>query len=163
MDGKPFSLPDGRTEKALCLPGSDKKSFLVGSHLLRTDPDPCFLVEGGPDWLAACWLAWRSGLIPNAPQWIPLGLLGAGCLIPYSQLERLRQRRVCIFAHGDGSGESAAENWTKQLLSARCTVEVFPIGELGLLQTDGNPVNDLNDVLRCRAEEVKAFTREVLR
>jgi hypothetical protein len=187
MDGEKFFDDDG--PKALALDGSEKKHALLGENLIgfpwgqeslkaqlenietnrligrepiRFNPDPILLVEGGPDFLAACWLAYAATGIPGAPFWIPLGFLGSTCNFTPEQLAKLSGRTVRIFAHHDpksGAGESAANRWADALTGAGCTVEMIPIGDLAQTQPDGRPVEDLNDAIAAQSN-LTQFAKE---
>jgi hypothetical protein len=160
MDGKKFFDDDG--PKALALDGSEKKHALLGEHLLGSRPDPVFLAEGGPDFLAACWLAYAATGIPGAPFWIPLGFLGSTCNFTPEQLAKLSGRVVRIFVHHDPrslAGSDAANRWALDLYNAGCDPYLFEVACLEESLPDGKPVSDLNDALRAQTD-LNYFARE---
>lgn len=157
MDGKKFV-----NVKALALPGSEKKHCLLGEHLLDGEPAPCFLVEGGPDWLAACWLTSFATRQAEAPRWVPLGFLGANCSFTPAQLRKLRGRQIRVFVHADDAGELGASRWADALSGEGCTIELVSIGCFGQILSDGNPVKDLNDALVANVANLDAFSLEAV-
>ena len=60
-------------------------------------------------------------------------------------------KRVRIFRHSDSTGEGAAERWAEQLADAGAEVDAFRFD--GLRRTDGEPVNDLNDLAAIHADD----------
>jgi hypothetical protein len=149
MDGKRFFGEGG--PKALALEGSEKKHALIGEHLLGTAPDPVILAEGGPDFLCACFLAWRSMEFPGAT-WIPLGFLGANAEFSEDQLDLLVERTVRVFVHDDDAGRDAAHRWRDALESVGANVQLIHVGDLAATLPDGSPARDLNDALRAAAD-----------
>ena len=153
MDGKPFVKGDGGTFKARTCRGSwgawplgcvEAKSFASVA-----------LLEGGGDFLTA----WHFIHVEAAgTTCAPVGMLGAGHRIPAAALPLFRGKRVRIFAHidppqenGERPGYEAAAKWEAQLAEAGAIVTTFDLS--GLTQSDGSPVEDLNDVARISAED----------
>ena len=60
-------------------------------------------------------------------------------------------KRVRIFAHDDTSGYSAAATWAATLKAAGAAVDSF--GFTGFLQSNGCPVDDLNDFVRIDPDQ----------
>jgi hypothetical protein len=56
-----------------------------------------------------------------------------------------------IFVDDDKPGKSAAARWAAQLQAANIVVDGYSFD--GLLQNDGSPVKDLNDLLRVDANQ----------
>ena len=158
MDGKTFF----GDFKAIALPGSEKKHCLLGEHLLGSDPDPCFLVEGGPDWLSASWLARFARCQVGAPNWVPLGFLGAECSFTAAQLQKLRGRLIRVFVHADAAGRKGSDRWADALIAEGCTVDLVHIGRLGLFLPEGTGVKDLNDALVGNSARLEQFGREAV-
>jgi hypothetical protein len=67
----------------------------------------------------------------------------------------LAGKRVRIYGHNDTSGSAAVTRWANQLI--RVDAEVDAVTFQGLRTTDGNPVNDLNDLCYVHADD---FERE---
>jgi hypothetical protein len=65
---------------------------------------------------------------------------------PQSSLAYLQGKRARIFIDDNAPGQSAAERWAAQLQEADIVVDGFSF--TGLLQADGQPVKDLNDLLK---------------
>jgi hypothetical protein len=55
-------------------------------------------------------------------------------------------KRVRIFAHHDPAGRKSLEHWQAQLTGIAAKVDTYDFG--GLIQSDGSPVGDLNDLSR---------------
>lgn len=55
-------------------------------------------------------------------------------------------KRVRIFVHDDDAGYKAANRWTQRLRGVSSQVDGYRFD--GLIQADGTPVRDLNDLLR---------------
>jgi hypothetical protein len=65
-------------------------------------------------------------------------------------LAYLQGKRARIFADNDKPGKEAARRWAAQLRTADVVVDGYSFE--GLVQNDGAPVNDLNDMLRIDAD-----------
>jgi len=146
MDGKPWERIKA---KAWTLPGSEA-SWPVG--LREAAPFPAIaLVEGGPDLLAGLHLAWCA----DAEDRIAVvSILGAGNRIPDQALPAFTGHHVRIFGHADEPGQKAGQRWARQLAGAGVTVTGFTFA--GLVQSDGSPVNDLNDFASIDPDRWKA-------
>jgi hypothetical protein len=113
------------------------------------------LTEGGGDGLAAAHFAIQSGCIDD------LGIvvmLGAGARIPDECIPFFGERHVRIFIHDDGekeSGMKAARAWAEQIRGTAGRVDGVTFD--GLLQSDGEPVRDLNDL--CSVDPVSYEAR----
>ena len=132
MDGEKFpAVGDLGERKSHTLKGSCK-SWPLGISPKVTVPAafPVVLVEGGPDYLAACELAFYS-----KREFLPVAMLGAGQSIHADALAFFKGREVLILAHPDDAGLIAAKRWAAQLKQARAT----PQAE----QLDGGDLNDL--------------------
>lgn len=156
MNDQPW--PNG--EKAKKFWGSE--GALIGQQLLSSEPDPVFLVEGSPDYLCACYLAWRA----DKRHWTPLAMLGAPNHFhqPLHQaaLRKLAGRTLRIIADSDdsGAGRRAAERWASQSLGAGALapIEVIYAGDV----IEG--AKDLNDIFaKGEPATVEDFVREVIR
>jgi hypothetical protein len=161
MDGRPF-VTTGGNHKALAFPGSEKKHALLGEHLLSASLDPVFVTEGGPDFLAACWLAYAATTIVGAPSWKPVGFLGSNCDFTEEQVSKLSNRLVRIFVHADKAGHEAAEKWKGRLKDAGCRVQLAYVERICEEMPTGKPVEDLNDALIANEKSLEQFTGEVI-
>jgi hypothetical protein len=79
--------------------------------------------------------------------------------IPESVLPRFRSKRVRIFMHDDNPGISAANRWAEQLKSAEVQVDGYSFE--GLVQINGFPVEDLNDLCRIDPESLEANAKDL--
>ena len=80
-------------------------------------------------------------------------MLGATQRIHADALPMFTGKRVRIFGHDDEAGRGAVERWAAQLASVGADVDAFSFA--GLVQTDGQPVKDLNDALLMDAGELR--------
>ena len=81
-------------------------------------------------------------------------MLGASQRIHADALPMFAGKRVRIFGHDDEAGRGAVERWAVQLATVGADVDAFTFA--GLVQTDGQPVKDLNDSLSM---DVGSFIR----
>jgi hypothetical protein len=132
--------PSPINAKAKTLPGSFGSHPIVGD--LKGHHAIAF-VEGGPDFLSANHFAIQLGIEDLV---CPVAMLGAGMNIPNDHLAQFAGHRVRIFIHDDDAGKNAAERWAAQLQKVGCIVDGFSFD--GLVQADGEPVQDLNDLCR---------------
>jgi hypothetical protein len=115
--------------------GADK-SWPVGiqppgfeDEWLHENVHKILLVEGGPDYLAAC------QLIAESPQTdfdnvLPVAMLGASNDIADDALRHFSERQTTIVAHGDDEGCNAAERWKGQIISAAGgAVKIFNLNQ----------------------------------
>ena len=110
---------------------------------------PCISVqEGGPYSLAAIAHAWASNVETRV---VPICMPSANANFTAESLERLEGKRARIFVDNDGPGKLAAARWAAQLQAANIVVDGYSFD--GLLQNDGRPVKDLNDLLRIDADQ----------
>jgi hypothetical protein len=112
-------------------------------------PFPCIgLCEGGPDFLAAHYLAlWEQATdrTRRDVRCVPVAMLGACQRIHEDALPLFAGKRVRIFGHDDEAGRMGAEAWARQLEPVGADVDAFDFA--GLVQVNGEPVKDLNDAL----------------
>jgi hypothetical protein len=119
-DGKPFE-PFGRLqERKSHAKGQGLKSWPVGimppkipSRL--TTRTPVVMVEGGPDYIAACALA-----LQVKAGFLPVAMLGKSASIAADALPLFHGRKVLIFGHNDA--EQRIASWAAQLVSAGAEV-----------------------------------------
>ena len=151
MDAQPF---EGGV-KARAFEGSTKSRCLVGAEQIPLHRGPLRLVEGGPDFLAACSLFWMEGdwgreehlpLAVLTPFWHPRAL----------QVLQLSGRRVQIVAHNDDSGRRQAEDRAKVLTEIGASVEIVNISDIW---PEAPEKADLNDVFRIRPDLLKSLMR----
>lgn len=130
VDGLPWEKINA---KAKTLPGS-RAAWPIGlaDAIGRKQ---VFLVEGGPDLLAAAWIAYDQ-----RPQDLPeIGfccMTGAANAIPAEALPLFRGKTVTLFAHNDPAGIKAAVKWRDQLTETRAEVRIL------LSDTKGHDLND---------------------
>lgn len=147
MDGQQWEHVQA---KAWTLPGS-WASWPIGIKEAQAFPSVA-LVEGGPDFLGAHYLAlWEQA--PNfasrAVRCVPVAMLGASQRIHEDALPHFAGKRVRIFGHADEAGREAVERWARQLQAVGADVDAFSFA--GLQQVNGEPVKDLNDALAMDA------------
>ena len=143
MDGEKFpsigSLPE---RKAHTLRGSCK-SWPLGMNPPGVNVPaglPVWLVEGGPDYLAAC-----DVLMHTPREFLPVSMLGAGQKIHSEALPFFQGRHVRILGHPGEAGLGAVNTWAEQL--ARVGAQVRPTRLKG---------GDLNDLVTLRGAEAVA-------
>ena len=124
IDKQPF----GNGKKAYPLTGVDK-SWLVGAAFLKHSPEAhVLLVEGATDFLTA-WdmnVLYRRKLGRQAPKWVPVALLGAGCKSLHADCAALLAgRHVRLVPDGDTAGDGMREHWESLLLKNGCTVDAI--------------------------------------
>jgi hypothetical protein len=141
LDNQPFKLASGATTKAAACSGSDMTTPLGYKEAINY---PCVaVVEGGPDALSAFTYARDYGVEERvAVVCMPC----TAARFTASSLLFLKNKRVRIFVHNNEPGNKAAEAWSTQLKVAPISVDGFSFD--GLVQSDGAPVADLNDLLR---------------
>ena len=144
--------------KAWTLPGS-WASWPIGIREAR-DFRAIALCEGGPDFLAAHYLALSeqaSHLAKRDVSCVPVAMLGASQKIHADALPLFAGKCVRIFGHDDSAGRGAVARWAAQLASVGADTDAFSFA--GLQQMDGKPVNDLNDSLLMDAESFARVER----
>jgi hypothetical protein len=99
------------------------------------------LVEGGPDFLAVIAHAWASGVETNVA---PVCMAGGQMAIPESVLPCFVGKGLRIFVHNDLEGRAAASRWFDQLSETAAIIDGYSFD--GLIKSNGDPVNDLNDL-----------------
>jgi hypothetical protein len=132
---------DHTGKKPFTLPGS-QASWPIGCREAQQYP-AIALCEGGPDFLAAFGHAWASS-VENTIAAVCMS--SAALSIAEDALHLFAGKRVRIFAHADKAGANAYRRWQAQLTGVAAKVDGWDFG--GLVQTDGQPVKDLNDLLR---------------
>jgi hypothetical protein len=143
LDGEPFPALGSLDErKSHTLRGSNK-SWPVGMKppKVKRIPDnlPVVLVEGGPDYLAACDLL---GAVER--DFLPIAMLGAGQSIHPEGLSFFKGKNVTILAHPDDAGVEAARRWGAQISASG--------GAPRAIQLEGGDLCDL--VARDGAEAI---------
>jgi hypothetical protein len=132
MSGKPFPAVGSLSErKSHTLKGSCK-AWPLGTKIKVSVPGglTVVLVEGGPDYLAACELA-----VHAKREFLPVAMLGASQSIHAAALPFFKGRDVLILAHPDEAGRAAAIRWAAQLKQAGATPRAN--------QLTGGDLNDL--------------------
>ena len=140
LDGEPWEHLDSKP-KAWLLPGS-RGNWPIGVKESESFP-AIALCEGGPDFLSAFAHAWVDGVEPHVA---PVCISSASINIPDEAIPYFKGKRVRVFIHDDECGHTAVKRWTRQLCRVVKSVDGFTVD--GLIQADGQPVKDLNDLLR---------------
>ena len=121
--------------KAHTFSGYTDKSWPVGilppgfeDEWLTKHVRKIMLVEGGPDYLAAC------QIIAESPQTdfdnvLPVAILGAGNDIAADALHHFAQRETTIVAHPGDAGRAAGARWAKQIQHAGGRVKIFNLNQ----------------------------------
>ncbi len=136
MDGSLISTKAGMT-KAKTLPGS-KAKHVIG--LKESAPfQKLWLVEGGPDLLAAHQFIWQEG---RQAEVAAVAVLGASIGIPDDELDGFSGKHVRIVPDADPAGTKGALRWIEALRRVACKVDVLDLS--GLVRNDGSPVKDFN-------------------
>ena len=93
---------------------------------------PVWLVEGGPDYLAAC-----DVLMHSPREFLPVSMLGSSQRIHSDALPFFRGRDVRILGHPGDAGLKAAMTWAEQLIAAGASVRTTQLkgGDLNELVT----------------------------
>ena len=125
--------------KAKTLSGSEA-AWPIGSADIGSKPTVA-LCEGGPDFLAAYFLAfWNERQNDIAP----VAMLGAGHRINAEALPLFRAKQVLIFTHHDEAGQRARSVWAEQLRTA---------GAASVREFSCAPDKDINELIaRCKNE-----------
>lgn len=143
IDGKAFPAVGSLGErKAHTLRGSCK-SWPLGMNppgVKVPSGLPVWLVEGGPDYLAACDVLMHSGR-----EFLPVSILGAGQRIHSDALPFFRSRDVLILGHPGEAGFKAINTWSNQLRDVGASA--IPI------QLQGG---DLNDIIKTHGPKAVA-------
>jgi hypothetical protein len=123
--------------KAHTFSGFSDKSWPVGvlppgfeEEWLKKNVLHIVLVEGGPDYLAACQIIAESPKT-DFDNVLPVAILGASNDIANDALTHFRERQTTIVAHGDNEGCDAAERWKGQIISAGGAAQVFYLNQEG--------------------------------
>jgi hypothetical protein len=143
MDGQPW--PEIGDKKAWTLRGSQA---VWPAGVEESAPFATVAVcEGSPDLLAAHHFIWTEN---RAQDCAAVAIFG-GANIHADALRYFANKRVRIFRHLDAAGDAAMNRWAKQIADAGAVVDAFNFG--GLRQSDGRPVEDLNDCARIHADD----------
>ncbi len=143
MDGQPW--PEIGDKKAWTLRGSQA---VWPAGVEESAPFATVAVcEGSPDLLAAHHFIWKEN---RAHDCAAVAIFG-GANIHMDALRYFANKRVRIFRHLDAAGDAAMNRWAKQIADAGADVDAFNFA--GLRQSDGRPVEDLNDCARVNAED----------
>lgn len=126
--------------KSWSLPGSCA-AVPLGWETVTNDTHVVGIAEGGPDFLAI----YQTIMEQNREDCGLLGFLGASVRIAAPVVERLRGRRVRVFAHADEAGRRAAAEWSLQLTDAGCECDAFDFAAFG--------VKDCNDFAALPLEQ----------
>jgi len=147
LDGELFPTVGGVGERKSHTIAGSKKSFPIGlnpRHGSKTlSALPIMLVEGGPDYLAACNVSWYMEEL-GYPH-LPVAMLGSSQGIHTLSLPFFKGRQVLIVSQPDDAGLRASKVWAKQLFQAGAKDPVVQ-------QLVGGDLNDL--VKRDGAESV---------
>jgi hypothetical protein len=141
--------------KALNLPGS-QAAWPVGILEAKSFPLVA-LCEGGPDLLATFHFILRE---QRQHDCAPVAMLGASPPIHTAALPLFAGKRVRIFGHDDAAGARAVDRWAAQLAAIGADVDAFSF--TGFWRTDGQPVKDLNDLLRVHPDDERQLAPAIL-
>jgi hypothetical protein len=141
LDGRPWTA----NAKAWTLRGS-QAACPVGVEESAPFGTVAFC-EGSPDLLAAHHFIWAE----NRERDCAAVAIFGGANINGDALRLFEGKRVRIFRHVDATGDAATNRWAKQIADAGADVDAFNFA--GLRQTDGSPVEDLNDCARVHADD----------
>jgi CHC2 zinc finger/Toprim-like len=127
IDAKPFPAIDTLAErKSHSLAGS-RKSWPVGilppeldEPVLKEHVHRVILVEGGPDYLAACQI-----IAAQDVNVLPVAMLGASQTISEDALPYFRDRHVTVVAHADETGRKAGMRWARQVQATGAEVKLI--------------------------------------
>ena len=137
IDNQPYKPKTGQLTKAAACPGADMRHPMCYEEARKF---PFFAVaEGGPNGLAIIAQGLASG-IDVAPIVMPC----TGSRFNKDSLRCLKGKTGRIFVDSDSAGRKAADVWADQLHDAGITVDGFCFD--GLKKSDGNPVEDINDI-----------------
>jgi hypothetical protein len=139
LDGRPWQSIGGKKSKSLKGSWGHWPIGIIEAQAYSA----IGLTEGTPDFLSLIAMALACGV---AERVAPVCMGGAQMSIPESGLPKFVGKRIQIFAHSDSAGMSAALRWYGQVREATCEVDVYTFN--GLIQADGQPVIDLNDLCR---------------
>ena len=138
IDRKPFPAIGTLAERKSHTLAGSSKSWPVGilpggfeKEWLHEHCHKLLLVEGGPDYVAACQL-----IVAQDENVLPVAMLGASQSICADALPHFSSRRVTIVAHGDQAGREAGLRWAKQIKVAGGLVKLFQLRQ-----------GDLNDAV----------------
>ena len=147
LTGSPIPLSATLGErKSHSLRGSSK-SWPVGilplgfeENWLRRHCHKILLVEGGPDYLAACQL-----IAESAENVLPVAMLGASATICQDALSYFAGKHVTVVGHPDEAGRAAAMRWAQQIKAAGGVVRSIQLkkGDLCDIVAAGATHNDL--------------------
>ena len=131
-----YTSPTGKhypASKAKCITGRNNKRWPLGLCLSISVPPgmPVVLVEGMPDYLAACELAFHA-----QREFLPVAMLGTGASISPDALPLFAGRSVRILAHPGEAGATAASKWAAQLQQQQNSL-------ITAEQLDGGDLNEL--------------------
>ena len=128
LDAKPFPAIGTLAErKSHSLAGS-RKCWPVGilppafdEPWLREHVHKIILVEGGPDYLAACQI-----IAAQDVNVLPVAMLGAGITtISEDALPLFRNCEITVVAHADKAGRTAGMRWAKQIQATGAKVKLI--------------------------------------
>jgi hypothetical protein len=154
LDNQLFQLRNGSASKSPACHGSDMRTpigYQEAAHYPYTG-----IAEGGPDCLAILAHAWAAGVQERIA---PVCMPSSTANFTQSSLAYLQGKRARIFIDDNAPGQSAAERWAAQLQEADIVVDGFSF--TGLLQADGQPVNDLNDLLKIDYDSWEQFRSHI--
>jgi hypothetical protein len=154
LDNQLFQLANGSASKSPACYGSDMKAPIGYQEATQY---PCFgVAEGGPSSLSILAHAWASGIEARVA---PICMPSTSADFNESILAYLQNKRARIFIDDDAPGQKAAERWAAQLQSANVVVDGFSFA--CFVMTDGQPVKDLNDLLKIDYDCWEQFRSQV--
>jgi hypothetical protein len=151
LDGKMF---EGDV-KARAFEGSTKARCLVGAEQIPLHRGPLRLVEGGPDFLAACSLFWMEGSL-GRKEHLPIAVLSPFWAPRMLHILQLKGRHIQIVSHNDESGRKQATARAELLRKAGATVEIVHLTEFWV---DAPEKADLNDLMKNEPQLLEELMR----
>lgn len=139
LDGKPWKRGENQF-KSWSLSGSCA-AVPIGLETVTDSTRIVGIAEGAPDFLALYQLLCEQ----SREDCGLLGFLGASVRIAAPVIEKLKGRRVRVFAHADEAGRRAAAEWSMQLTDAGCECDAFDFASFG--------VKDANDFAALPLEQ----------
>jgi len=152
LDGQPFRIKDEFVKAEAETRGPSWHRLIGLDDVVQNDRCEVLLTpEGSKDALAAFHFAAVEGTLSRVG--VVAGL-GAAIKPLNDDIDKLRGRRVRIFADADPTGAEAAARIGRQFAAIAAEVQIFDLWNLR--RSDGSRVEDLFDVTRIDADHLEA-------
>jgi hypothetical protein len=139
------------------LPGSTKSRALVGAENIPLQNGPLRIVEGGPDFLAACCLYWEELGDTSCTPHLPLATLSGSWFPRKVHAMQFNDRDIQLVAHCDDAGEKQMQKNANVLTDCGARVTII---KLQAIWPEAKQKSDLNDLIRERPELTKKLYRK---